>query len=176
MERTRHTILLVFALAWATCGGKGSGPQSLLPGNNKIESWELAQSPILVDTEAGFYNRIDGGAPKYIERGWLSSAYAEYRKGGESIQVAVHDMGTPENAEALFNSYLPVARSEISYTPESGSGGRRPNAVVDLNLSSTYAACAFANRYYIEINIDSKTDAALADLTAFVMRMIEYVR
>jgi hypothetical protein len=173
MARERLRILLVLALAWATCGGKSAGPQSVLPGNNKVESWELAHSPILVDTEAGFYNRIDGGAPKYIERGWVSSVYAEYRKGGESIQIAVHDMGTPQSAEDIFKTYLPAARTEISYTSESDPEGRRPNAVVDLNLSGTYAAYAFGNRYYIETNIDSKTEASLADLKAFILETLD---
>jgi hypothetical protein len=173
MRRTRFVPLLVIALFGSTCGGNGSGQQSMLPGSNTVDSWTLTKDPIQVKTEADFYNMIDGGAPKFIERGWVSSVYAEYRKGDQSLQVAVHDMGTPQNAEAIFNTYLPAARTEISYMSESDPEGRRPNAVVDLNLSGTYVSHSFGKRYYIETNIDSKTEASLADLKAFVLETLD---
>ena len=172
MEKTRLTILLALVLAWSTCGS-GSGPQSVLPGSNQVDSWKLAKDPILVTSEAGLYQMIDGGAGKYTDHGWVSSAYAEYQKDGRSIQVEVDDMGSPENAETLFSLYLPASRTEISYTSESAPGGRRPNAVIRLDLPSTYTANAFGSRYYMEINIDAKTDAAQADIKAFVLEMLD---
>ncbi len=171
MKRTRLATLLVLALAWSTCGS-GSGPQSVLPGSNAVDSWKLTEDPIVVDTEVGLYQMIDGGAPKYTDHGWVSSAYALYQKDSRSIQIQVDDMGSLENAETMFDHYLPYARIEISYTSESDPGGRRPNAVLS-ELQGTYFASAFSNRYYIEICIDAKTDAAQADIKAFVLEMLD---
>jgi hypothetical protein len=172
MGRTWSIHLLVFALACSTCGNGKSGVAAVLPENNEIGTWTLSEAPTVVQTDADLYNRIDGGAPKYITHGWVSSAYAEYQQNDRTVQIGVHDMGTRENAEALFSMYLPDTRSEISYTPESDPEGRRPNAVVNLNLQDTYAAYAFSSRYYIEINIDDKSDAALVNLTAFALETI----
>ncbi len=175
MKRTRFATLLVLALVWPTCGSN-SGPQSVLPGSNAVDSWKLAEDPIVTESETDLYQRIDGGAPKYLDQGWASSAFALYQKDDRNIQVQVNDMGSPENAETMFDRYLPGSRSEVSYTSESDPGGRRPNAIVRLDLQSTYIANAFSNRYYIEINIDAKTDAALADIKAFALEMLDRAR
>lgn len=176
MHRIRITILLGFALACSTCGSGVSGAAAVVPGSYQIGTWKLVEEPVVAKDEADLYNRIDGGAPKYIERGWVGSAYADYQKGDRSLQVAVHDMGTPAGAEDLFRRDLPVAHSEISYTDDRDPAGRRPNAVVNQSLSTNYAANAFSNRYYIEANIDAKTDAALEDLKAFVLEMLDRAR
>jgi hypothetical protein len=175
MKRTRSLILLGLTLACATCGENDRGAISILPANREVGSWRFVQAPAVVNSESELYNLIDGGAPKYLERGWVSSTYGVYGQDSDSntIQVAVHDMGTPENAEDIFNVGLPAARTEISYTSETDPAGRRANAVVNLGLMSIYAADAFSNRYYIEILVDAKTDAALADVTAFALATIK---
>lgn len=171
MKRTRFATLLALALAWSTCGS-GSGPQSVLPGSYQVNSWKLAEDPIVTESETDLYQRLDGGAPKYLDQGWVSGVFALYQKDDRNIQVQVNDMGSPKNAETMFDRFLPGSRSEVSYTSESDPGGRRPNAVIRLDLPSTYIANAFSNRYYIEINIDAKTDATQADIKAFVLEML----
>ena len=174
MERTRLTLLLVLALACSTCGSN-SGGTGVLPGDQQIGTWKIVGGPFLAKTDVDLYSQIDGAAPKYIERGWVSSAYATYQKDGSgtSIQVAVHDMGTPENAESMFNVYLPATRTNISYIDESDPAGRRPNAIVDMSLASAFAARGFGNRYYLEASIDARTDAVLADLKVFMLELVD---
>jgi hypothetical protein len=102
-----------------------------LPATNEIGTWALSGTPTIVSNDTALYNQIDGGAPKYIDRGWMSSVYATYQQGGGSIQVAIHNMGNADNAQALFNFDLPVSRLEI--IPDSVDG--IPNAVVDMGLA-----------------------------------------
>lgn len=150
------TILLS---ALAGCGGKRS-PASRLPANYEIGAWTLAGPPAVLSSDAALYNQIDGGGPKYIDRGWKSGVYATYQQASSSVQVAVHDMGTPENAQSIFNLDLPSSRVQID---------NNPNAVVDMGLPAAYKANAFVGQYYIEVSIDDRTAAALDYVQRFVV-------
>jgi len=135
----------------------------MLPADNEVGTWARAGEAQLITDEAGLYSRIDGAAPKYIERGWVSSVYVEYRQGARSIQVAIHDMGGDANSEAIYNAYLPASRRPISGLS---------NAVEDMGLPTAYAAYSFLDRFYIEINIGAKDDASLSSLELFANQII----
>jgi hypothetical protein len=142
---------------------------TMLPSDNEVGTWARAGEAQMITDEAGLYNRIDGGAPKYIERGWVSSVYVEYRQGARSIQVAIHDMGVLANSESIYKTYLPAARQTIN----DPKGKPLDNAVVDLNLSGTYAAYAFLENFYIELNIDEKSDASLTSIQIFTNQILD---
>ena len=90
--------------------------------------------------------------------------YATYQQGGSALQVAIHDMGNAENAQALFTFELPVSRIEIS---------RLPSAVVDMGLPSAYAAYAWTGQYVIEISMDDHSDAALTYIETFALTILK---
>ena len=146
--------------------------QARLPASNEIGTWALSGTPAMISTDTGLYNQIDGGAPKYIDRGWIASVYATYQQGGGSISVAIHNMGNPFNAEAIFNYDLPVSRIEISKTDVKDPGGVRPNAVVDMGLPAAYQAMAFSGQFYIEVKIDDRSDAALVYVKTFTLQIL----
>jgi hypothetical protein len=114
----------------------------------------------VADNDTALYILIDGGAPKYMDRGWKSSVYATYQQDGSNVQVAVHDMGTPANAQSLFEFEVPVSRLQID---------NLPNAVVDLGLPNAYAAEAVVGQFCIEICIDDRSGAALDYVQRFVV-------
>jgi hypothetical protein len=173
VEKTSLVVVLVAALAGSACSDKDPcSALSRLPSNNEIGTWTISEGPTVVNTDVGLYAQIDGAAPKYIDRGWKSSVYATYQQGGGSIQVNIHDMGTPGNAEGIFTTYLPPARIEFSYTDDSDPGGRRPNAVVDMGLPAAYQATAFTDHYYVEVDIDDRSDAALIYVRTFALQII----
>jgi hypothetical protein len=142
-------------------GGIGSSISLLdmLPANNEIDTWVHAGGVSLITDQTGLYNRIDGAAPKYIDRGWVSSVYVNYSQGYRTIQVAIHDMGSAANAQAIYNFALPASSVAISGDD---------NAVVDTGLSTAYAAYAYLGRFFIELNISEKSDAARYWLELFM--------
>jgi hypothetical protein len=147
------------------CGSAGSSsPLGMLPADNQIGTWALSGAPGLVSQDAALYNMIDGAAPKYIDRGWVSSAYATYQQSGSNIQVAIYDMGNSENAQALFTFELPASRIEIS---------KIPSAVIDMGLPTGYGAYAWSGQYVIEISIDDHSDAALTHIEMFTLNILE---
>jgi len=141
---------------------------SRLPVTNEIGNWALSGTPTIVSNDTALYSQIDGGAPKYIDRGWISSVYAVYQQGGGSIQVAIHNLGTPDFAQSLYTFDLPPSRQTISTLPD----GITPNAVLDIGLQTAYAAEAIVGQYVIEVNIDERSDAALAYVKTFTMEIL----
>jgi hypothetical protein len=135
----------------------------MLPPDNQVSPWVQAGVSRITD-ETAFYNRIDGAAPKYIDRGWVSTVYANYIQGTRSIQVAIHDMGSDANAESIFTYDEPSSWQSINGLP---------NAVLDMGLSSAYAAFAYVSHFFIEINISEKTDAARADIERFTNLILD---
>jgi len=156
-----RTILLatIVLSALEGCGGTPS-LASRLPANNEIDTWRLSESPAVISSDTALYNQIDGGAPKYIDRGWLSCVYATFQQGAGSVYVAIHDMGSPDNAQSIFLIDLPPSRIQIDDLP---------SAVVDTGLPGAYKANAYAGQYYIEISCDERSDAALAYIQRFAV-------
>jgi hypothetical protein len=149
--------------AGGMCVGPSLGLASRLPANYEIETSTLSGTPVVADNDTDLYNQIDGAAPKYIDRGWVRGVYATYQQGTTTIQVAIQDMGTADNAQAIFDFDLPVSRVQI---------GGLPNAVVDMGLPNAYAAIAWAGQYYIEVSIDDRSDAALDSVQRFVVAIV----
>jgi hypothetical protein len=178
MKRRRSPILLVLALACASCGENDRGAIAILPANREVGTWRLIQTPAVVNSESELNSLIGDRASDYLGHGWVSSTYGVYGQdsGDNTIQVAVHDMGTPENAESMFNLVFPIARITVSTTSESDPAGSRPNAVVDVGLTTAYVAEAFSNRYFIEIYADARTDPALADVKAFTLATMKHAQ
>jgi hypothetical protein len=146
---------------------KGLGVMSLLdflPADREVGDWVRSSDPRLVSEESGLYAQIDGAAPKYIDRGWVRSVFAEYRQGSRSLQVAVHDMGTPAQAQAIFSYDLPAAREIVS---------GHDNVVIDIGLASSYAVKAFSGSDYFELSIDEKSDAAKQTLKLFALQILD---
>jgi hypothetical protein len=154
--------LHLHGLVLSTTLGGGVGNSSLvtmLPADNEVGTWVQTGGVSLITDQTGLYNRIDGGAPKYIDRGWVSSVYANYSQGNRTIQVAIHDMGSVANAQAIYNYALPASRQVFFALVD---------AVLDTGLSDAYAAYSHVDRFYIEINIDEKSDSAMTTIGMFI--------
>ena len=154
--------LHLHGLVLSTTLGGGAGNSSLLdmlPADNEVSTWVHAGGVSLITDQTGLYNQIDGAAPKYIDRGWVSSVYANYSQGARTIQVAIADMGSAANAQAIYNYVLPASREDLFGLP---------NATADMGLPTAYAIYAYRDRFFIELNIYEKSDAALTSLELFL--------
>jgi hypothetical protein len=134
---------------------------AMLPANDEVGQWSQSGTPNVITDEAGLFNQIDGAAPKYIDYGWMESVYATYQQGDETILVAIHDMGTSSNAQALFNYELPPDRTTLS-----------PNSVLDVGGATAYATYSWTGALEVEASISDKTDASKASLLAFTLDVL----
>ena len=147
--------------------------QARLPASNEVGTWALSGTPVMLSSDTALFNQLDGGAPKYIDRGWLAGVVATYQQSGGSIQIYIHNMGIPGNAEAIFNYDLPNSRVEINKIPDPANPTATiANAVVDMGLASAYKAYAYTGQYYIEVSIDDHSDAALVFVKTFTLLIL----
>ena len=166
-ERTDDLSIIEVEYEYDLMTRKGLGVLSLLdllPGDREVGEWTRSGEARLVSEESSLYQQIDGAAPKYIDRGWERSVYAEYRQGSRSIRVAIHDMGDEGNAAALYDYDLPPAREPVA---------DYESLIIDVGLANSYAAKAYAETYYFELSIDEKSDAAKQSLKLFAIQVID---
>ena len=147
------------------CGASSGDPLlSRLPASNEISGWMMSSVPTVVRTDTALYNQIDGAAPKYVDRGWVASAYAVYLDGTSSVDVAIHDMGSATGAESLFQYELP-----ISSIPIDGLS----SAVVDMGQPNSYTSEAVTGQYCINVSISDRSDSALTTVEDFTRAILK---
>jgi hypothetical protein len=134
-----------------------------LPADREVGTWARTGEARMISVDSGLYAQIDGAAPKYIDRGWVRSVYAEYRQGSRSIQVAVHDMGTETQARNIYGYDLPPAREAVAGYPD---------VVIDIGLATSYAVKAVSKSFYFELSIDEKSDAGKESLKLFALEVL----
>ena len=146
---------------------KGLGVLSLLdllPADREVGDWTRSGEARMISDETSLYAQIDGAAPRYLDRGWVKSVFVEYRQGGRTVTVAIHDLGTDANARTLYDFDLPPARESVE---------GRPNVVLDLGLATSYAVKAVLGTYYLELAIDEKSDAARQSIKLFALQILD---
>ncbi len=166
-EKVDDLSIIEVAYEYDVVPKKGLGVISLLdllPADNEVGAWSRSAEPTVISEESGLYAQIDGAAPKYIDRGWRRSVYAEYRQGSRTIQLAIHDMETPAQARDLWDYDLPAAREPV---------GGRDNVVLDLGLATSYAVKAYQEGFYIELAIDEKSDPARQSIRLFALQVLD---
>lgn len=146
---------------------KGLGVLSLLdllPADREVGDWTRAGEARMISDENGLYAQIDGAAPRYLDRGWVKSVFVEYRQGGRTVTVAIYDLGTDANAQALYDFDLPPAREAVE---------GRNNVVLDLGLATAYAVKAVLGTFYLELTVDEKSDAARQSIKLFALQILD---
>lgn len=146
---------------------KGLGVLSLLdllPADREVGDWTRSGEARMISDETSLYAQIDGAAPRYLDRGWMKSVFVEYRQGGRTVTVSIHDLGTDANARTLYDVDLPPAREAVE---------GRPNVVLDLGLATSYAVKAVLGTYYLELAIDEKSDAARQSIKLFAIQILD---
>jgi len=100
----------------------------------------------------GLFDYIDGAAPMYIDRGFRKLAAAELvSEGGGELTGDVYDMGTPKNAESIFEAERSDGTQEVASWPEAISGSR--------------SFVFHFDRYYVKLTaFDATSEAALLDV------------
>ncbi len=92
----------------------------LLPAD--IDGWEAGLVKN-VDTSAGLYEYIDGGAELYISYGFKKLIARKYRREGQpDIKADVFDMGTSQNAFGVFGYSQETVENDFGQGSQSSDG------------------------------------------------------
>jgi len=118
--RSPDRLLLALTLAAAAGGcARPLGERVLVATRG---AWTRS-GPVGRFTPGNLYNYIDGEAPLVISFGFRSLAQAVYQSGaGDEATVDIYDMGSADNAFALFRSHANVEAKPLEVGAE-GAGG-----------------------------------------------------
>jgi hypothetical protein len=150
-EVTRRRMLLA---AWVLVLLTGCEPRDPAPAGRLLpdppEGWTFAQGPTDYTPET-LYEYLNGGAPLYLEYGFVHLTQARYQLGDDplaTVVVDVFDMGSDLGAFGLFRSILPPDASVEEWCTEGYGSGT--------------VAAAWKGRHYIHVEADDDREALVA--------------
>lgn len=155
------------ALLLVACGGArppaAGGPEleQLLPEASELPGWEIAEGPDAFSPET-LYERLDGGADRYLAHGFRRLLHVRYRLGGDplaSVTLELFDMGSELGAFGIYSAL----RSPGADIRPWGAEGYRRGAV----------AAAYRGRLFIHGEADDERPALVELLESAVARAAE---
>ena len=169
--RFRIFLFIVVLLVSVQCSKKNTASpelasvEDLIVKDNEISGWRRAGEGWVVSSETDLYGRIDGGAPPYIQHGFVEAAYQSYSGmvllDTVTVVVNVFDQAKAANAQALFAE---LAVKLI--TPETWQTDKFQEAKIERTQLSIRIV-AWKSKYYISLSITSNLNEALEVLKTF---------
>ena len=180
MVKTYRVYISIFALLMAlsfgiSCGSKSTEggntaveAEDLLPRDDDIQGWRRSGEIRTAVTYDELYDHINGGAVVYIDHGFEFYAGQLYIDlGGVELEVDVYDQGSAEQASELYRN--PSLDPGVSRAVENlGEEGR-----VDEGGLFHYGVEFIADRFFVRIVIQDKTDDGLNTAMLFALQIAE---
>ncbi|MGD9201874.1 MAG: hypothetical protein PVI26_09945 [Chitinispirillia bacterium] len=104
-----YTLLIAVVMVFIT-GFNGVAQEKLLPEEDEIHGWTLNDSTLcfngLAQDCTSLYDVIDGGADKYLDRGFISGIFRGYSNDdGKEICVEIFNQNNKENAQSVYKAF-----------------------------------------------------------------------
>lgn len=113
MKKRCPLWIVVSALALTACGGAGTEPALFeeAPGDPvpPPEGWSISEGPTSYTAES-LFEYLNGGAPMYLDYGFLDLTQTRYQLGKDpfaTVTLDVYDMGSELGAFGVFRKILP---------------------------------------------------------------------
>lgn len=137
---------------------------SFFPGDGEISGWR-ADEPVFVALDlAELTSRINGGAPYYIDRGVVDSAFCTYvSDGGSLLEIQVYRAAFEKQARDLYEDGMPSGYSPLDLP--SGEG------FIEKGTFGALSARIIVGQTYALLWVNGMDQAARAALTDFASRM-----
>jgi len=134
---------------------KDKTPFELLPRDNDISGWMREGMPIEATNYNELYDVINGGAQKYIDNGFVSAAFQDYKNtAGLSLQLAIYEHANEANVDALYEDLMPPATQPLII--EGIAKGR-----IDESALMAYTIEFQKGKFFVQIIINEKSEDAL---------------
>ncbi|MFC1888783.1 DUF6599 family protein [Thermodesulfobacteriota bacterium] len=155
---------LLILPACASTGINTAKVRALVPIDHEVSGWTRDGGEIVCQNLAELTQRINGGAPFFIDRGVRRVVFQDYQKtGGTYINLEIYQTETSSQAERIFRDYYvdqPVELNEI------GSTARLAD-----NLIGVYFLDFYQSNFYVRLTITEKTGTAKNDLVLFARKV-----
>jgi hypothetical protein len=158
------TTIVMFGIFLTSCedtvnsngddGQLGITPIELLPRDGDIGGWMRDGIPIEATNYDALYQVIDGGAQKYIDNGFVSAVFQDYKSvSGLSLQLQIYELATVTNVNALYDELTPV--------PSRPWIGGISDGRIDESALTVYTVEFIKGRFFVRVSINEKSETAL---------------
>ena len=89
---------------------KDKTPIELLPRDNDISGWMRDGIFSEATNYASLYDLIDGAAQRFIDNGFVSAVFQNYRdESGLQLELRIYEMNSKENARRVYDELAPAS-------------------------------------------------------------------
>jgi hypothetical protein len=140
-------------------------PEELLIKDNEISGWQRTGELWTGSSSTDLYEKINGGAEIYINRGFMEAAMQIYQGqvlgNTASVTLYIFDQGKTANAKSVFDELALGMSSPVDWTP--GAGQEAKIERFSLSQGIIY----YKSKYFISLSIDTGLDEGLDVLKTF---------
>jgi hypothetical protein len=164
---------LIFLLTFG-CGERsddvgGGSIFELPPGDGEISGWSRDGSLTEATNYAALYDLIDGGAQKFIDNGFVSAVFQNYKdESGLRLEVRVYQLSSEENARKIYDELIPPSTIPWDELAESGR--------IDTSTLATYSVEFQYRDLFVQVIIHEKSDRSLEIAKLFASHILERAR
>ncbi len=153
-----YIAIIAISFFFISCGEengntveKDKTPIELLPRDNDISGWMREGMPTEATNDNELYNVINGGAQQYIDNGFISAAFQDYRHvAGLLLKLSIYELANEADANALYDELATGATRPL----EGVTKGR-----IDESSLTEYKVEFQKGKFFVQIVVDKSGDA-----------------
>jgi hypothetical protein len=133
-----------------------SAVAALVPPAVSLEGWRVAEGPLTFRPDT-LYEYLDGGAPRYLDYGFLEAVHVRYALDGDpqaAVTLDIYDMGSALGAFGIYSSARPR--------------GVAPRAWGAEGYRSLTVAASWKGQVYVHVQADDERPI-LSEMTESLM-------
>jgi hypothetical protein len=171
-------ILILLSLMLLGCGETEDGENGadkpttiieLLPGDDDISGWSRDGSFSEATNYSALYDLINGGAEKFMDNGFVSAVFQDYRdESGLRIEIRIYQHSSEEDARSIYEDTSPPAT--IPWEEIAGSGR------IDNSTLTTYSVEFHYGDLFVQVIVQERSDRALEIDKLFASHVLEQAR
>ncbi|HIE26236.1 TPA: hypothetical protein EYP66_03000 [Candidatus Poribacteria bacterium] len=144
-------------------------PIELLPRDNDISGWMRDGTFSEATNYASLYDLIDGAAQRFIDNGFVSAVFQNYRDAsGLQLELRIYDMDSDENARRVYDELAPA--SIIPWIDIVDAGRIDNSALAAYSVEFQY------EHIFVQDIIHEKSDRSLEIAKMFASHVIDLMK
>jgi hypothetical protein len=174
-------VIIAINLFFISCGEENSGtnengggksedktPIRLLPLDNDISGWTRDWTFSEVTNYAALYDLIDGAAQSFIDNGFVSAVFQNYKnESGLQLELRIYEMDSEENAQRVYYELAPAA--SIPWLDIIDTGRIDNSALAAYSIEFQY------KNFFVQDIIYERSDSSLEIARMFASHVIDLI-
>ncbi len=166
-------VLLLLMIFVHACGDGTETPEGrqslmeLLPRDGDISGWQRDGTFSEASNYTSLYDLIDGAADRFIDYGFVSSVFQNYRdESGLQIELRIYEMDSEVNARRIYDELVPASMIPWVDVVETGRIDNSAIAAytVEFQYEEIFAQCVIYEKSDRSLEVDKLFASHVIDL------------